>query len=62
MKSFLRRACSQKASSAESNICGKVSGPYYKHIAIIIDTASIVSVILQIVASLTIIIDDTSYS
>jgi len=36
------------------------SGLYYKHVTIVIDAPSVVKVMLQIVASLTIIIDDAS--
>jgi hypothetical protein len=36
------------------------SGLYYKHVMIVIDAPSVVKVTLQIVASLTIVIDDAS--
>ncbi len=36
------------------------SGLYYKHVTIVIDAPSVVKVMLQIVASLTIVIDDAS--
>ncbi len=39
---------------------GKISGLYYKHVMIVIDAPSVVKVTLQIVASLTIVIDDAS--
>jgi hypothetical protein len=38
----------------------KTSGLYYKRVTIIIDPPSVVKVPLQIVASLTIVIDDAS--
>jgi hypothetical protein len=38
----------------------KCSGLYYKHVMIVIDAPSVVKVMLQIVASLTIVIDDAS--
>ncbi len=36
----------------------RTSGLYYKRVTIVIDTPSVVKVMLQIVASLTIVIDD----
>jgi hypothetical protein len=38
----------------------EISGLYYKRVTIVIDTPSVVKVTLQIVASLTIVIDDAS--
>ncbi len=35
-------------------------GLYYKHVTIVIDAPSVVKVMLQIIASLTIVIDDAS--
>ncbi len=36
------------------------NGLYYKRVMIVIDTPSVIKVMLQIVASLTIVIDDAS--
>jgi hypothetical protein len=43
-----------------SSIHAATCGLYYKHVTIVIDAPSVVKVTLQIVASLTIVIDDAS--
>jgi len=40
--------------------CDEICGLYYKRVTIVIDAPSVVKVKLQIVASLTIVIDDAS--
>jgi hypothetical protein len=42
------------------NHCPAINGLYYKCVTIIIDAPSVVKVTLQIVVSLTIVIDDAS--
>ncbi len=47
-------------SKAENSAQVLSSGLYYKRVTIVIDAPSVVKVTLQIVASLTIVIDDAS--